>query len=210
VTVTGSWGKSATTTADPAGKWTVKLQTPAAGGPHVITIKGKTVVEIKNVLAGEVWFCSGQSNMDFAMSMLGKTNAARTEKQYESVAAAVKQEIETAQDDLFRQFTVERNTSPLEPVETVSGSWKASCPKHNPDFSATAYFFGRKLRAELNVPVGVIECAWGGTRVEAWTPAEQFQKDAAMSAYYETNVSDLRINFRSGTLNKWRRTTRRR
>ncbi|MDH4203439.1 MAG: GDSL-type esterase/lipase family protein, partial [Phycisphaerae bacterium] len=154
--------------------------------------------EINNVLAGEVWFCSGQSNMDFAMSMLGKTVPSRTEKKYEPVAAYIKQEIETAQDDLFRQFTVERNTSPLKPVETVSGGWKASCPKHNPDFSATAYFFGRELRRELNVPVGVIECAWGGTRVEAWIPAEQFQKDEAMSAYYETNVSDLK-----NKLSKW-------
>ncbi|MDH4203752.1 MAG: hypothetical protein OEV87_12795 [Phycisphaerae bacterium] len=124
VTVTGSWGKSATTTADPAGKWTVKLQTPAAGGPHVITIKGKTVVEINNVLAGEVWFCSGQSNMDFAMSMLGKTVPSRTEKKYEPVAAYVKHEIETARDDLLRQFTVEQNTSPFSSLGTLNGSWK--------------------------------------------------------------------------------------
>jgi len=198
VTVTGSWGKSAKTTADPAGKWTVKLQTPAAGGPYTLKIKGDNTVEINNVLAGEVWFCSGQSNMDFAMSMLGKTVPSRTEKKYEPVAAYIKQEIETAQDDLFRQFTVERNTSPFEPVETVKGSWMVSSPKNNPDFSATAYFFARELRAELKVPVGVIECAWGGTRVEAWIPAEQFQKNEAMSAYYETNVSDLK-----NKLSKW-------
>jgi sialate O-acetylesterase len=173
VTVSGSWGKTVTTTADEAGKWTVKLKTPAAGGPYTLTIQGNNTVEIKNVLSGEVWFCSGQSNMDFAMQMLAKTNPKRTEKKDEPAAAYVKQEMESARDDLLRQFTVERNTSPLEPLDTLKGDWMSSSPENNPGFSATAYFFGRELRRELNVPVGLIKCAWGGTRVEPWIGSEK-------------------------------------
>ena len=67
--------------------------------------------------------------------------------------------------------------SPLEPLTTLAGGWMDSSPQHNPDFSATAYFFGRELRKELNVPVGLIKCAWGGTRIEPWIPAEAFQQD---------------------------------
>ena len=192
VTVTGSWGKTAVVTADEAGKWSVKLKTPAAGGPYIITIKGNNTVEINNVLSGEVWFCSGQSNMDFAMPMFAKINPTRTEKKYEPAANYVKQEMETAQDDLFRQFAVEKNTSPMEPLDTFNGSWISSSPVSNPDFSATAYFFGRELRKELNVPVGLIKCAWGGTRVEPWIPAEAFQKDEEMAADFKREILSLK------------------
>ena len=198
VTVSGSWGKTVTTTADEAGKWTVKLKTPAAGGPYTLTIQGNNTVEIKNVLSGEVWLCSGQSNMDFAMQMLTKTNPKRTEKKDEPAAAYVKQEMESARDDLLRQFTVERNTSPLEPLDTLKGDWMSSSPENNPGFSATAYFFGRELRRELNVPVGLIKCAWGGTRVEPWIPAEAFQKDEETAAYFEQEMQALK-----GRLAEW-------
>ena len=99
--------------------------------------------------------------------------------------------METAQDPMLRQFTVQKNRSSLEPLETLSGEWVASSPQNNPDFSATAYFFGRELRKELDVPVGLIKCAWGGTRVEPWIPAEVFQKDEAMAAYFENSRSEL-------------------
>ena len=82
VTVAGSWGASATTSTDAAGKWIVKLKTPEAGGPHTLTIKGNNTVVIKNVLSGEVWFCSGQSNMAFELKRLAKTNNHRTENKY--------------------------------------------------------------------------------------------------------------------------------
>ena len=78
VTVTGSWGETANTTADASGKWMVKLETPKAGGPYTLTIQGNNTLEIKDVLSGEVWFCSGQSNMDFEMSKLAKIFERRT------------------------------------------------------------------------------------------------------------------------------------
>ena len=188
VSVTGSWGDTAVTTADAYGKWMVKLKTPAAGGPHTLTIKGNNTVEIKDVLSGEVWFCSGQSNMAFQLKSLAKTNNHRTEKQYKPAAAYVKHEMETAQDEMLRQFTVTGNTSPLEPLETLSGQWMSSSPQTNPDFSGTAYFFARELRKELKVPVGLILCAWGATCVEPWIPAEAYQQDEEMALYYQNNM----------------------
>ena len=191
VTVTGSWGDTAATTADASGKWSVKLKTPKAGGPHTLTIQGNNFVEIKDVLSGEVWFCSGQSNMEFEMKKLAVGSPKRITPEHEPAANYIKQEIATAKDNLLRQFTVKNAVSPLEPLTTLAGGWMDSSPQHNPDFSATAYFFGRELRKELNVPVGLIECAWGGTRIEPWIPAEAFQQDKEMAAYFESNRSDL-------------------
>lgn len=198
VIVTGSWGDSAATTADESGKWSVTLKTPNAGGPYTLTIQGNNRIEIKNVLSGEVWFCSGQSNMDFALSKLTKIKAKRTEPEDQQAAEYIKNEIATAEDSLLRQFTVEKNTSPLESLDTYTGAWIISSPQSNADFSATAYFFGRELRKQLDVPVALIKCAWGGTRVEPWIPAAEFQKDEEMAAYYESNVTDLK-----GELEKW-------
>jgi len=188
VTVSASWGKAATTTADASGKWMVKLETPKAGGPYTLTVQGNNTVEIKSVLSGEVWFCSGQSNMAFEMWRLAKTNNHRTEKRYKAAAAYVKQEMETARDERLRQFTVAGNTSPQEPLTTLSGQWVSSSPETNPDFSGTAYFLGRELRRELKVPVGLVLCAWGATRIEPWIPAEAFQQDEEMAAYYRDNM----------------------
>ena len=190
VTVSASWGKTEATTADASGKWSVKLKTPKAGGPHTLTIQGNNTIEIKNVLSGEVWFCSGQSNMDFEMKNLAVVNK-RTTPEHVPAANYVKNEMETARDDLFRQFTVEKNKSALEPLTTLKGSWVDSSPEHNPAFSATGYFFGRELRKNLNVPVGLIKCAWGGTRVEAWIPAEAFQQDKEMAEFYKSNRSEI-------------------
>ncbi len=153
ITVTGSWGETVATTADGSGKWMVKLKTPLAGGPHALTIKGKNTIEIRNVLSGEVWFCSGQSNMAFELKKLAKINNFRTEKRYRAAADYVKKEMETARDGMLRRFTVQGNTSLQEPLETLDGQWVASSPHSNPDFSGTAYFFGRELREALNVPV---------------------------------------------------------
>lgn len=112
VSVTGSWGDTVTTTADTSGKWMVKLKTPAAGGPHTLTIKGNNTVEIKDVLSGEVWFCSGQSNMEWEMHKLAKVSAKRTTPEHVPTANYVKKEMETASDQLLRQFTVARSKSP--------------------------------------------------------------------------------------------------
>jgi sialate O-acetylesterase len=192
VTVRASWGETAATTADAAGKWSVKLATPNAGGPYTLTIQGNNTVTITDVLSGEVWFCSGQSNMKYQLRKLANARPGVTEKKYEPVAAYIKQEMETAHDEMLRLFGVAEKTSAFEPLKTLSGQWKACSPEANPDFSGTAYFFGRELRKELKVPVGLITCTWGGTRVESWMPAEAFQQDEEMATYYEGQMSGLK------------------
>ena len=146
VTVTGSWGATAETTADASGKWMVKLQTPEAGGPHTLTLKGNNTVVISNVLSGEVWFCSGQSNMEWEMHKLAKVSKKRTTPEHVTTANYVKKEMETANDQLLRQFAVTKSKSPLKPLSTLKGTWLGSSPQDNPGFSGTAYFFGRELQ----------------------------------------------------------------
>jgi sialate O-acetylesterase len=192
VTVRASWGKTAATTADASGKWMVKLATPKAGGPYTMTIQGNNTVNIKDVLSGEVWFCSGQSNMKYQLRKLANARPKVTEEKYEPVAAYIKKEMDTAQDEMLRLFDLAEKTSAFEPLETLSGQWEACSPEANPEFSGTAYFFGRELRKALNVPVGLITCTWGGTRVESWMPAEAFQQDKEMATYYERQRSGLK------------------
>ncbi|VGO18388.1 sialate O-acetylesterase [Pontiella sulfatireligans] len=157
VTVTGSWGGAASTTADKAGKWSVKLQTPSAGGPHTITLKGKNTVELKNVLSGDVWLCSGQSNMQVPVRS----------------TASPGEDIAGAEYPHIRHFMVARNPV-LEKADDCGGEWTVCSPNTVKSFSATAYFTGRELHKNLDVPIGLLTTCWGGTGIEAWTPwAEQ-------------------------------------
>ncbi len=165
VTVTGSWGNAATATVDETGKWSVKLQTPAAGGPHTITLKGNNTVELKNVLSGDVWLCSGQSNMGWPVSK--STDPAK--------------EIANANYPQIRSFKVERNPS-IEEADDCGGEWAVCSPDTVKDFSATAYFTGRELHKALDVPIGLLTTCWGGTCVEAWTPWTEQADDSFAQA----------------------------
>ena len=165
VNVSASWGASAKTVADADGKWSVKLQTPAAGGPHTLTFSGNNTVELQDVLSGDVWLCSGQSNMQWYV--MKSLNPAK--------------DIASANYPLIRSFMVERNPS-AEPVAECGGEWQVCSPQTVKQFSATAYFTGRKLHEELNVPIGLLTSCWGGTRVEAWTPAEAQAEDPAVQS----------------------------
>lgn len=154
VTVTLA-GQTKTATADNAGKWAVKLGAIQAAGPHVLKVEGKNTLEIADVLLGEVWLCSGQSNM--AMSVGGSANR--------------EAEIAAAKYPGIRMFTVARVPAET-PQENCGGKWTVCSPKTVAAFSATAYFFGRELHQELDVPVGLINSSWGGTPVQAWTRLE--------------------------------------
>ncbi len=149
----------AATTAGKDGRWSVRLPIQSAGGPYKLTIQGKNRVTIENVLIGEVWLCSGQSNM--AMTVSRSLN-------FESEAAA-------ADYPKIRMFTTERASSAA-PKTDCAGAWAVCSPKTVGGFSATAYFFGRKLHQDLKVPVGLLHSSWGGTAVEAWTsmPAQKY------------------------------------
>ena len=152
-------GQTATTTADDDGKWRVDLTALNAGGPHQLSVKGTNTVTVADVLVGEVWLCSGQSNMAMAV---------RSSMDYETEQAAA---------DLpgIRMFTTARQSSPS-PQADCRGTWAVCSPDTVGGFSATAYFFGRCLYAELDVPVGLVNSSWGGTAVEAWT-SRSAQKD---------------------------------
>jgi len=145
-------GQTLTATAGDDGKWSVKLAPLTAGGPDEMGIAGKNAITLRNVLAGEVWVCSGQSNM--GMTVQGVNNAP------EETAAATYPQI--------RLFTVARRPSPTPEADT-QGSWVECSPQSVPGFTAAGYFFGRTLYQDLNVPVGLINSSWGGTMAEAWT-----------------------------------------
>lgn len=165
VKITGSWGQEAQTKADEQGNWKIDLPTPTAGGPFTLTVKtGDSTLTLQDVMVGEVWLASGQSNME--MPLRGWPP--------EDPILNSAQEIAQANYPGIRMFTVERNLS-LTPLDTVTGDWHIASPETAGDFSATAYFFARRLHQELGVPIGIIHSSWGGTVAEAWTSKERLQ-----------------------------------
>ena len=156
ITVRGSWGKNATAITDAKGHWKLKLQTPAAGGPYKVVIKGSKEVTLKNVLIGEVWFCSGQSNME--MPVKGYSN---------QPVIGSNETILNSSNDNIRFLNTPRSAS-ITPLYDVKGEWNAAGPATTGNFSATAYYFAKKLQSVLNVPVGIIQSAWGASTIESW------------------------------------------
>ena len=133
-----------------------------AGGPYTLTVRGSSTVQFDDVMIGEVWLCSGQSNMEMGISM----------------ARDGKQEIAAADYPGIRLLKVTRKWTP-EPQNDIEGAWKPCSPKTVAEggwggFSAAGYYFGRELHKKLGVAVGLIDATWGGTRIESWTPPEGF------------------------------------
>ena len=157
VTVTfGQQTQTATTGGN--GRWSVKLDPVKAGGPYVLTVAGKNTLHFSDVLVGEVWLCSGQSNMEMQVNGVLNPHA-------ESV---------TADYPKLRMITVKRNSADA-PQQTSTGEWVVCSPKTVTGFSATAYFFGRELHKRLDVPVGLVHSSWGGTQIQAWTSMQAQQ-----------------------------------
>ena len=151
ITVTlGDQKQTATAASD--GKWSVKLTACEPGEPLTLVVKGKNTIQVADVLVGETWLCSGQSNM--AMSVASSAN--------------FPEEQAAAKHPQLRMFTVNRVTAET-PQEKCQGTWQVCTPDTVGSFSATAYFFGRELHRQLKVPVGLINSSWGGTPVQAWT-----------------------------------------
>lgn len=143
--------------ADENGRWQVDVVTPDAGGPYAIVIQGTEKITLSNVMIGEVWLCSGQSNMEMALEGWPNQPITGSEKY-----------ISEADHPDIRLFTVKRKTS-YEPLVDCEGSWAPCSPENAGAFSATAFFFGLHLYKKLNIPVGLIHSSWGGTPAEAWT-----------------------------------------
>jgi len=155
VNITASWDSlTISAKADNNGKWLGKVKTPQAGGPFEITITGDSTIVLTDILIGEVWVCSGQSNME--MSVSASNNG--------------KQEIESANYPQIRLFKVEHAIA-FSPKDDCIGQWQICSPQTVGDFSGSAYFFGKFLQQNLNVPVGLIMTSWGGTPSESWTSA---------------------------------------
>ena len=167
VYITTGWNnRTDSATTDNGAWWRLKVATPAAGGPYEITIASHDTIVLKDVLIGEVWVCSGQSNMEMSYSW-GEKN--------------VGEELATAYNKNIRFFQVPKSTSDF-PQDDVKAQWTLCDSNTLKTFSAVAYFFGKRLNKELDVPVGLIHTSWGGTPAEVWTPASYIEKDTALSA----------------------------
>jgi sialate O-acetylesterase len=160
-------------TANDQGEWKAALPQRAAGGPLELIVKGANEVRFADVMIGEVWLCSGQSNMEMGMKMVDGGEA----------------EIAAANDSKIRLLLVPKRWSPLAQTN-IDASWKTCSPETLAEsgwggFSACAYFFGKKLRQELDVPIGLIDSSWGGTDIQPWTPPEGYAQVPALKSDYE-------------------------
>ena len=159
------------TKADKNGKWTINLKAEKAGGPFELVVKGNNTITLKNVLVGEVWICSGQSNMEFTVKQ----------------AMNAEQEISNSYFPLIRQFLVEKDMSSTPKENLKSAKWTV-CNKENVGgFTAVGYFFAKNLYAELKIPIGIINTSWGGTNVETWTSREAFES----SDEFKNMIADI-------------------
>ncbi len=159
-------GQQISATAGTDGRWIVYLEpVPASAVPQELTVTGKNTLTLRDLLVGEVWLASGQSNMEWPVAK----------------SADAEREIAAANFPLIRQFDA-RNTSAQQPADTVVGDWKICSPATVGTFSGVAYFFARDLHRKLGVPVGIVNSTWGGTAVEAWTDTVTLQSTTAWTA----------------------------
>lgn len=191
--------------ANKRGEWSLQLDPMSYGGPYLMHIKGRdSNITLKNILIGEVWLASGQSNMEWTVKDVKDAPT----------------EIRKADYPQIRAFNVEKALSP-EPKSDLNGMWQSCSPATVGNFSAVAYFFARKLYVELDIPVGIINSSWGGTDIETWTSSSAFnvlpehfkerygdfrtrnleeftkENEKKKTAYYQA------LNKETGTIEKW-------
>ncbi len=162
VTVIASWDHQAVQTkADNHANWQVKIKTPKAGGPYHLIIIGNNTIVLQDVMIGEVWLCSGQSNMEWSANAGIEGGA---------------EHIQQANYPHIRFFQVGHRTAPARQLD-VTGQWEECTPQTMSHFSAVGYFFGRELHQRLHVPIGLINSSWGGTPAETWMNPEIIRND---------------------------------
>lgn len=142
------------------GKWTVRLKALKAGGPLKMTVTGKNTLKIADILVGEVWVASGQSNMEFPVA----------------AASQPKKEVAQANYPKLRMYTVKKTTAD-EPQCEVAGQWEVCCPDTVARFSAVGYYFARELHQQLDIPIGILHTSWGGTAAQSWTCKATLEAD---------------------------------
>ena len=176
VTVKTSWnGQTYKSSSDGKGGWSLTVSTPVAGGPYKITFNDGELLTLQNVLIGEVWFCSGQSNME--MPVKGFRGQPVYGSQPYIVSANPKRPL--------RLYTVKNDWSTTPKEEGMTGYWSELSPKEVGDFSATAYFFGDLLQRSLDIPVGLIHCSWSASKIETWMDKE------TLSQFPEIQLPDI-------------------
>jgi len=165
--ITTSWNHRVDSVLAPRdARWKISVPTPAAGGPYTITLKGYNTIVLENVMIGEVWVCSGQSNMEMTEGW---------------GLSEVRSELPACATNNIHFFRIPRTTSEY-PQDDLSAQWTACDSNELKKFSAIGYFFAKKLNKELNIPIGIIQTAWSGTPAEVWTPAELVSGDPALAA----------------------------
>ena len=169
---------STTAVADMKGDWRIKLTAMEAGGPYTLRVAGSNTLELTNILFGEVWVCSGQSNMEWSVRASKDSDA----------------EIAAADYPTIRLFDIPHRPSGLL-QQDVEADWYETTPKTIENFSAVAYYFGRKLYKNLDVPIGLISTNWGGTRIEPWTPPVGFDNVPALESISE-EIQEANENYR--------------
>jgi sialate O-acetylesterase len=165
ITVKVGWDTTTyTTKGDANAKWSLSLKTPTAGGPYTITIKGYNTLQLEDVMIGEVWLGSGQSNMEMNVNW----------------GLPYEEEVKQATNQRIRFFYIPR-TSAIYPQEDVKARWVVCTPEEMKRFSAVQYFFGKQLQEQVKAPVGLINASWGGTPAEVWTPAPIVTMDSVLA-----------------------------
>ncbi|QYY37154.1 sialate O-acetylesterase [Ruficoccus sp. ZRK36] len=182
-------GQTKTTEADADGDWMVKIDALPTGGPYELTIKGNNTLTFTDVLSGEVWVCSGQSNMQWPLE---RTDFAELE-------------LASANYPQIRLMTV-NSPATQKPQFTFNNEWQVCTPESVKSFSAVGYLFGKRLYNTLHVPVGLIDNAWGGSALEAWLPREKFDVDEFHTQFlknYDEKVANYTDENRKQDLAKW-------
>ncbi len=183
VTVTASWGATASTKTDNDGRWKLFVETPAHGTGHALTVTGSNTIKLKNVAVGEVWLCAGQSNMGWSMG-----NSFEADKETDVDLPG------------FRIFKSQREHwhEPLEESRDRLKQWKLCKPESAAETSAVSYYFGKTLHQQLKVPVGIIVQAYAGTPIEGWMPWNIQQDDARAIEHKATMDRNASRRLRAG------------
>lgn len=177
ISITANWNKKPIDViADDKGNWSVPVKTSKAGGPYTITFKATNTITIKNVLLGEVWLATGQSNMEFFLS--------KTSNHSYNGVNNYQQEIKEADYPLIRMIDVPNKVAD-EPQTNFSGKWKICSPQTADTFSAVAYYFAREIFKATGYPIGIINASWGGTPAESWTKKSVLENDPDFNVIVE-------------------------
>ena len=167
-------GQTRTVKADSEGRWMMRLDQLKAGGPLEMTVAGKNTITMRDILVGEVWIASGQSNMEWPVSK----------------AASAQSVVAVADFPQIRMFTVQRAVAEV-PRLDLTGAWKKCLPETVGDFSAVGYFFARELHRKIGIPIGIIHTSWGGTPAEAWTSRAALEADPELRIILQHSDKDV-------------------